>query len=159
MGAACLLTREENARRECEARQRKRNRRHLQIIENANQRRSAVVAEDYLVAERHVLNVHGEGSWRLEIGSNEDRCPAQATGTERRQRSIRFAEREAFDFGAYRHPRCQREKLLTITAGEICDGAYRSLTPENLIRKARDVAHVNARADNDASLRRRTECR
>ena len=54
-----LIGREEDARREREARQGERNLPDLQIVEHADERWAPVIAENDLVADRHVLNVHG----------------------------------------------------------------------------------------------------
>src|SRR4051812_17336522 len=59
---ARFLSREENPRHEGDARECERNRRDLQIVEDADERGTAVVAEDDLVAERDILDVH-EISW------------------------------------------------------------------------------------------------
>jgi hypothetical protein len=58
MRAAGLFSSEENARRERDTRQREWNRRDLQIVEDADERRTAVVPENDLVAESDVLDVH-----------------------------------------------------------------------------------------------------
>src|SRR5262245_66291732 len=66
-------------------------------------------------------------------------------------------ERDRANMRRDRHARREREKLARVFAREIGDRAQHSLLPEYRVRKTRDVAHMDAAADDDASLAHRFE--
>src|SRR5256885_5284250 len=59
--------------------------------------------------------------------------------------------------GANRYARRQRHELLAVGPREVRDGAKNPFLPEDLVGKARDIAHVNARAHHDAAAGRSEE--
>src|SRR5690349_14289395 len=58
-----------------------------------------------------------------------------------------------------RHRARQREEFAGILPGKVGDRAHAALAPEQSMRKRRDVAHVNAGADDRASARDRRQSR
>ena len=53
--------------------------------------------------------------------------------------------------------RRELQELLAVAAGEVGDRAQLPLAPEDLVRETRDVAHVDAGADDDAAGRERAQ--
>src|SRR2546428_13984433 len=56
------------------------------------------------------------------------------------------------------NPRRQVKKILAILTGEIGYRTYTALSPEQRIRKCRNVAHMNAGANDAAARHGRREC-
>src|SRR5947207_2060005 len=60
---------------------------------------------------------------------------------------VRLLERKCLHARPHRDLRRQREELLAVTPGQVRNRPQHPLAPEQLVRKGRDVRHVDARAD------------
>src|SRR5215211_281957 len=81
----------------------------------------------------------------------EDRRTAHVAGAEAVERVARLVQRIALDLRAHTGLRREPHELLAVAAGQVRDGAKHALLPEQLVGKARYVAHVDAGADDDAA--------
>src|SRR4029078_7288573 len=75
------------------------------------------------------------------------------------ERLVCLLEREFLDLGPHGHARREREELLPVAARQVRDRADDALLPQELVREARDVAHVDPRADDDPAAGEGTERR
>ena len=82
----------------------------------------------------------------------EHRGAADSTGTEAVQRLVGLAQGKRLHRRSHGNTRRERKELLPIAAGEVGDGAEAALFPQELVGEARDVAHVNAAADDGAAF-------
>src|SRR4029453_10960863 len=73
------------------------------------------------------------------------------------QRLVRAGQRIGFDVDRQRKRGGDSEKRVAIAASEIGDRADAALAPKQPIRKRRNVAHMDARADHRAAPRRRSQ--
>src|SRR3954454_4097300 len=73
------------------------------------------------------------------------------------ERLVGLVEGMLLDPGADRDLRRELEKLLAVAASQVRHRSNHSLAPEDLVREARDVAHVDPGADDDAALCRRPQ--
>src|SRR5437879_1004869 len=76
----------------------------------------------------------------------EHRGAADAALAHARERLVRPLEGKNLDRGPDRYLGSEREKFLAIAAREIGDRHDAALAPQDLVRKRRDLAHVDARA-------------
>ena len=103
----------------------------------------------------------GAGSALVELGRssaprrhsrNEHGRAADIACAEPVESLVRVLERKGFDFGPNRDARREGEELLTVSPGEVRHGAQHPFAPEELVRERGNVAHVDARAHDDAAL-------
>lgn len=78
--------------------------------------------------------------------TDEHARPLELARPQRRERSVRLSQRKARDLRM--HVRFSRnlEERLAVATSQICDGANTAFAPEQLVRKRRDVTHVNRAA-------------
>src|SRR5262249_7805992 len=65
---------------------------------------------------------------------------------------IGLGKAEGFNVSTYRHVWCDCHEIFRILPGEIGDRTDDAFAPQQLIRKLRDVAHVDSTAHNNASF-------
>src|SRR5229473_5262328 len=87
---------------------------------------------------------------------------ADLASAQRPERPVRLFERETLHLDAQLALAGDEEELLSVPPGEVRDGAQGALAPEQLVREAGDVAHVDASGDDRSafggcSQRRRDE--
>src|SRR5581483_7649345 len=84
-------------------------------------------------------------------GRNQNRGALQRAFAQPLEGHIGLAQREGLDGRLERELPGERQKLLTVGTSEVRDGAQGALAPEKRIGKGRDVAHVDARADDPSA--------
>ena len=125
----------------------------LQHEQDGNHRthhRRAPMARDH-------AGVSGHGDLHPRHFAN--RRPGQAALAEARERLVRLGEREERDGGLDRRLGGEAHEMVAVGAGEVGNRADAALAPQDVVREARDVRHVDAGGDHPAALPDRMERR
>src|ERR1041384_1726827 len=88
-------------------------------------------------------------SARLLMHSSVARRPPDLAPAETVECLVWLFERGLLDFRAHRNAWRDGKELLRVPARQVRHRADRALLPKELVREARDVAHVDAGADDD----------
>src|SRR5208283_507132 len=93
---------------------------------------------------------HAVDAQGMRTSGHEDRGTFEAPGTQIGERPVGFLERVGRGLRDDADLRGEVEEIETVLARKVRDRHELSLFPQQLVWKARDVAHVDARADDTA---------
>lgn len=93
-----------------------------------------------------------EDAERVRLAWEQDRCALQATGSQVIERLVGVAQRIAMSMEPKPHHWSDLQKIERILTRQVRNRNDASLSPEILVGKGRDVAHVDARANDTATL-------
>ena len=99
----------------------------------------------------------GRPSRRGQSQGTTTAAPPHVAGAQPPERRIGALEGVGLDLRPDRDLRSQREELLAVGAGQVRHGAQRAFAPQQLVGKARDVAHVDTGANHRAPAGDRTQ--
>src|SRR5438067_13297694 len=90
------------------------------------------------------LRPHHEATLRSGLCDREDGGTLEAAMREVIERAVGVGQRIGVHLGANRDPGRELQELLAVPPGEVCHRADLPFLPQEVIRKRRDVAHVDA---------------
>src|SRR5207247_9647645 len=90
---------------------------------------------------------------RNQLADAQNGGALELAGAQVLKRLVRLFKAKLTDLGADGHLGSELHELLAVSAGEVCDRAECSFTPEQVVGERRDLAHVNSGADDDSAFR------